>query len=49
MIAVSISPVSTIYIDVLTVLYYVAIAVITGYIVWFNTDEYMLRREERNA
>ena len=30
MIAVSISPVSTIYLDVLTVLYDVAIAVITG-------------------
>lgn len=49
MIAVGISPVSTVYIDVLTVLYDVAIAVITGYIVWFKTDKYMLHCEERNA
>ena len=49
MITFSITPANTIDIDIIAVLYDVAIAFITGYLVWFKTDEYVRRREEREA
>ena len=49
MITFSINPANTININIIAVLYDVAIAFITGYLVWFKTDEYVRRREEREA
>lgn len=40
-------PINEIRIDLVAVVYDFFLACFTGYIVWFKTDEYMLRREER--
>lgn len=42
-----ISDINSINIDLIALLYDIFIASITGYIVWFKTDEYMQRRDER--
>lgn len=42
-------PINEISIDLVAVIYDFLLACLTGYIVWFKTDEYMLRREEREA
>lgn len=41
------SGINSIHIDLIALLYDIFIASITGYIVWFKTDEYMQRRDER--
>ena len=40
-------PISEIRLDLVVVVYDLLLACLTGYIVWFKTDEFILRREER--
>ena len=49
MISVIFFPINSINIDLIAVLYDLAIAFLTGYIVWYKTDEYMLRRDEQKS
>lgn len=48
MIQILVSPIDSIQIDLIQCVYDVLIAVITGYLVWFKTDEFMQRRDERS-
>lgn len=41
-------PIDSIRIDVVAVVYDFMLALFTGYLVWYRTDEFMLRRDERN-
>ena len=47
MIEILFIPISEIRVDLVAVVYDFLLACLTGYIVWFKTDEFMLRREER--
>lgn len=44
---VSFIPISSIRIDLVALVYDFFLALFTGYLVWYRTDEYMLRRDER--
>lgn len=48
MIRILVLPMGPIQIDLIQCLYDVLIAIITGYLVWFKTDEFMQRRDERS-
>ena len=48
MIRILVFPIGPIQIDLIQCLYDVLIAIITGYLVWFKTDEFMQRRDERS-
>lgn len=47
MIEILFMPISEIRLDLVAVVYNLLPACLTGYIVWFKTDEFILRREER--
>lgn len=49
MISVIFSPINSINIDLVALFYDLATAFLTGYIVWYKTDEFMLRRDERES
>lgn len=46
MLTFSFVPINEIQVDLVQLIYDIFLAVITGYIVWFKTDEYMQRRDE---
>lgn len=48
-IEVAVAPISGIHVDIVAMLYDLLLACVTGYIVWFKTDEYMQRRDERHS